>query len=144
MAARTRPQAKSDPRRGSDDPVGGAVSKAAAKSTVRKKAAAKPAARKKTATKKAATKKAATKKVATKKVVRKSAQGSKGRATAGGRGASQAASELEMLAEQNAALREELEHAKARIAQLEALHEDVINRIDWVVDSLQTALEDKR
>mgnify|MGYP001814103212 CR=1 FL=1 len=139
MAARTRPQAKSDPRRGSDDPVGGAVSKAAAKSTVRKKAAAKPAARKKTATKKAATKK-----VATKKVVRKSAQGSKGRATAGGRGASQAASELEMLAEQNAALREELEHAKARIAELEALHEDVINRIDWVIDSLQTALEDKR
>ena len=144
MAARTRPQAKSDPRRGSDDPVGGAVSKAAAKSTVRKKAAAKPAARKKTATKKAATKKAATKKVATKKVVRKSAQGSKGRATAGGRGASQAASELEMLAEQNAALREELEHAKARIAELEALHEDVINRIDWVIDTLQTALEDKR
>jgi hypothetical protein len=139
MAARTRPQAKRDPRRGSDDPVGGAVSKAAAKSTVRKKAAAKPAARKKTATKKAAAKK-----VATKKVVRKSAQGSKGRATASGRGASQAASELEMLAEQNAALREELEHAKARIAQLEALHEDVINRIDWVIDSLQTALEDKR
>ena len=82
--------------------------------------------------------------MATKKVVRKSAQGSKGRATAGGRGASQAASELEMLAEQNAALREELEHAKARIAELEALHEDVINRIDWVIDSLQTALEDKR
>ena len=129
MAARTRPQAKRDPRRGTDSSDGGAVSKAAAKSTGRKKAAAKPA---------------ATKKAATKKVVRKSAQGSKGRANAGGRGASQAASEHEMLAEQNAALREELENAKARIAQLEALHEDVVNRIDWVIDSLQTALEDKR
>ena len=66
------------------------------------------------------------------------------RANSGGRGASQAANEHEMLAEQNAALREELENAKARIAQLEALHEDVVNRIDWVIDSLQTALEDKR
>ena len=49
-----------------------------------------------------------------------------------------------MLAEQNAALRGELEHAKARIAQLEALQVDVINRIDWVIDSLQTVLEEKR
>ncbi|MGD8481148.1 MAG: hypothetical protein PVI61_13595 [Methyloceanibacter sp.] len=134
MAARTRSQAKRDPRRSGDDAVGGTVSKAAAKPAARKKTAAKPAARKK----------AAAKKVPTKKVAGKSAPAAKGRAKAGERGTGKGAGEHEMLAEQNAALREELEHAKARIAQLEALHEDVTNRIDWVIDSLQTVLEDKR
>ena len=33
---------------------------------------------------------------------------------------------------------------EASIAQLEALQVDVINRIDWVIDSLQTVLEEKR
>ncbi len=49
-----------------------------------------------------------------------------------------------MLAEQNAALKAELAQAKARIVELEALNADVINRIDWVIDSLQTVIEDKR
>ncbi|HUS98570.1 MAG TPA: hypothetical protein VMX97_17730 [Hyphomicrobiaceae bacterium] len=37
-------------------------------------------------------------------------------------------------------LRSELEQAKARIAELEKLHEDAVNRIDWVIDSLRHAL----
>lgn len=35
----------------------------------------------------------------------------------------------------------ELEAAKARIEQLETARADVINRIDWVIDSLEGALE---
>ena len=49
--------------------------------------------------------------------------------------------ESEMLLEQNAALRAELEQAQARIAELEELNKNVVNRIDWVIDSLQGALK---
>ena len=47
----------------------------------------------------------------------------------------------DMLVEQNEALRSELEHAQARIVQLEELNKNVVNRIDWVIDSLQSALK---
>ncbi|MFT5511155.1 MAG: hypothetical protein ACI89J_004255 [Hyphomicrobiaceae bacterium] len=43
--------------------------------------------------------------------------------------------------EQNEALRAELEQAQARIAELEELNKNVVNRIDWVIDSLQGALK---
>lgn len=49
----------------------------------------------------------------------------------------------EMLREQNEALRAELEQAHARIQQLEELNRNVVNRIDWVIDSLQSALAAK-
>jgi hypothetical protein len=132
MAARTRTPAKQGTRRETDVAAADAGTRTAVKSSARKKAT----------TKKAAAKKAAANKMTTAgKAPRKSGQDTKAKAGAAGRGA---AGELEMLAEQNAALRAELEHAKARIAQLEALQVDVINRIDWVIDSLQTVLEEKR
>ena len=37
----------------------------------------------------------------------------------------------------------ELAIAKAKIAALEAARTDAINRIDWVLDSLHTVLQDK-
>ena len=40
------------------------------------------------------------------------------------------------LAEENARLRTALAEAHARIAELEAKHTEVVNRIDWVIDSL--------
>jgi hypothetical protein len=45
-------------------------------------------------------------------------------------------------AEQVTRLEEELAVARKRIVELEALHEDAVNRIDWVIDSLQTLLSD--
>jgi hypothetical protein len=127
MAARTRTPAKQGTRRETDVAAADAGTRTAVKSSARKKATAKKA--------------AANKMTTAGKAPRKSVQDTKAKAGAAGRGA---ACELEMLAEQNAALRAELEHAKARIAQLEALQVDVINRIDWVIDSLQTVLEEKR
>ncbi len=127
MAARTRTPAKQATRRETDVAAADAGTRTAVKSSARKKATAKKA--------------AANKMTTAGKAPRKSVQDTKAKAGAAGRGA---AGELEMLAEQNAALRAELEHAKARIAQLEALQVDVINRIDWVIDSLQTVLEEKR
>jgi hypothetical protein len=35
----------------------------------------------------------------------------------------------------------ELAAARERVAELEQLNEEAINRIDWVIDSLQTLLE---
>jgi len=49
-----------------------------------------------------------------------------------------------LLIEQNEALRAELDHANARITQLEELNKNVVNRIDWVIDSLQSSLTVKR
>jgi glutathione synthase/RimK-type ligase-like ATP-grasp enzyme len=49
-----------------------------------------------------------------------------------------------LLIEQNEALRAELDHANARITQLEELNKNVVNRIDWVIDSLQSVLTAKR
>lgn len=40
------------------------------------------------------------------------------------------------LAEENAALKAQLIEARARIAELEQKQADIINRIDWVIDSL--------
>ena len=42
-----------------------------------------------------------------------------------------------------AQLQAELATARARILELEAMHEDAVNRIDWVIDSLQTLLADQ-
>lgn len=40
------------------------------------------------------------------------------------------------------ALRAELEVARARIAELERAREQVLNRIDWVIDSLHNLIEE--
>lgn len=40
------------------------------------------------------------------------------------------------LAEENARLKAELAQAQARIAELEQKHTEIVNRIDWVIDSL--------
>ena len=40
------------------------------------------------------------------------------------------------LASENARLEAELAAARAKIAELEQKHEEIINRIDWVIDSL--------
>ena len=49
--------------------------------------------------------------------------------------------ETETLAEQNRLLQAELKRAQARIKHLEELNKNVVNRIDWVIDSLQSALK---
>lgn len=48
------------------------------------------------------------------------------------------ASELRVLRAKCAALTAELGAARAQIAELEAARRDAINRIDWVLDSLQS------
>lgn len=40
-------------------------------------------------------------------------------------------------------LRDELMAAKQRIAELQAINEDAVNRIDWVLDSLHSLLESR-
>lgn len=40
------------------------------------------------------------------------------------------------LATENARLEAELAAARTRIAELEQKHEEIVNRIDWVIDSL--------
>lgn len=40
------------------------------------------------------------------------------------------------------ALKRELEAARARIAELERAREQVLNRIDWVIDSLHNLIEE--
>ena len=47
------------------------------------------------------------------------------------------AAELRQLRAERAALVAELEAAKQRIAALETARAEAINRIDWVIDSLQ-------
>mgnify|MGYP001596675465 CR=1 len=49
--------------------------------------------------------------------------------------------ETALLRDQNEALRTELEQARARIQHLEELNRNVVNRIDWVIDSLQSVLK---
>lgn len=39
-------------------------------------------------------------------------------------------------------LRAELETARKRIAELEAQHENLVNRIDWAIDSLHSLIDD--
>lgn len=46
------------------------------------------------------------------------------------------------LAEENARLKGELAVAGARIAELEQKQADIINRIDWVIDSLHSLARD--
>lgn len=45
------------------------------------------------------------------------------------------------LAEDNARLKAELMEARARVAELEQKQADIINRIDWVIDSLHNLAE---
>ena len=49
--------------------------------------------------------------------------------------------ETALLRDHNEALRTELEQARARIQQLEEVNKNVVNRIDWVIDSLQSVLK---
>lgn len=51
------------------------------------------------------------------------------------KGPAQAAPDAALQAE-NAALKSELEQARARIAELEQRQAEILNRIDWAIDSL--------
>ena len=42
-----------------------------------------------------------------------------------------------------ARLEAELEAARAEVAELRSRHDDALNRIDWVIDSLNTLAEDE-
>ena len=59
--------------------------------------------------------------------------------------AAQASAEADAgaLEAENRALRAALDDAKAEIARLQKRQELVVNRIDWVVDSLHNLLEDE-
>jgi len=50
--------------------------------------------------------------------------------------------ETKSLRAERDAIAGELEEAKLRIAELEAAQAEAINRIDWVIDSLHTVIED--
>ena len=47
------------------------------------------------------------------------------------------------LAEQNAKLTTELTAANERIAELERKHSEIVNRIDWVIDSLHNLTDER-
>ena len=47
------------------------------------------------------------------------------------------------LAEQNAKLASELTAAREHIAELERKHSEIVNRIDWVIDSLHNLTEER-
>ena len=47
------------------------------------------------------------------------------------------------LAEQNAKLTTELTAAHERIAELERKHSEIVNRIDWVIDSLHNLTDER-
>lgn len=49
--------------------------------------------------------------------------------------------ELKTLKSERDDLRTELKVAKQRIGELEALNDDAVNRIDWVLDSLHSLIE---
>ena len=80
----------------------------------------------------AARKAAATPKAAAKTPRKKSAAGAR------------SGTDKQLLADQNKSLRAELEQAKARILKLEEANRNVLDRIDWVIDSLHSAIEAKR
>jgi uncharacterized coiled-coil DUF342 family protein len=48
---------------------------------------------------------------------------------------------IETLREERDALRQQLDMATARIAALEAQRDNALNRIDWVIDSLNSLLD---
>lgn len=58
----------------------------------------------------------------------------------GAKGADKGSAEAALAAE-NARLAAELVAAQARISELEQKHAEVINRIDWVIDSLHNLSE---
>lgn len=72
----------------------------------------------------------------------------RGKARGGGRTESRVAagaavqSEVEALTAERDRLASELEQALRRIAQLEGAQAEVVNRIDWVIDSLHTLNEE--
>lgn len=107
--------------------------KSAAKRPSMKAAAARPEGAKSPA-KKASVKKTAANKATAKKIPAKKAQTKK---AASGTMATGAGPE-----DRVARLEQELAAARRRIAELEAMHEDAVNRIDWVIDSLQTLLSE--
>ncbi|MBS0244784.1 MAG: DUF5320 domain-containing protein [Proteobacteria bacterium] len=59
------------------------------------------------------------------------------------KGAERGASDrLEALEAECARLKSELAEARKRIAELEGQREQVVNRIDWVIDSLHSLLDE--
>lgn len=62
-----------------------------------------------------------------------------------GKGASKkrATARNSAMPDQVARLEAELAAARKRIAELESMHDDAVNRIDWVIDSLQTLIADQ-
>jgi len=52
--------------------------------------------------------------------------------------------EVQALKKERDNLRAELSAAKQRITDLEAINENAVNRIDWVLDSLHTLLENSQ
>lgn len=89
------------------------------------------------AKKTATTKRAASKTRATKSAAAKKPRPAKAATSKAGKGNM----ETQLLMDQNEALRAALEQAQARVTHLEELNKNVVNRIDWVIDSLQSALK---
>lgn len=50
--------------------------------------------------------------------------------------------EMQALKSERDDLKTELTAAKQRISELEAINEDAVNRIDWVLDSLHSLVEE--
>lgn len=111
------------------------TSDAPARANRAKSASAKPARGNKSPIKRPASKKAAATKKAPPARKKGTASGPAGQVAK-----TSDADQLQMLAQQNEALRGELDQALARIRELEELNKNVVNRIDWVIDSLQGIL----
>jgi len=114
--------------------------KTKAASSAQKKTAAKKTASQKTASQKTAAKKTTAKKVPRKNLSAAAASGKPSGTLV--RTVTASPEAAGRTAEQVTRLEEELAVARKRIVELEALHEDAVNRIDWVIDSLQTLLSD--
>lgn len=65
------------------------------------------------------------------------------RSSGGRKGSAPAESDSALLRSELAALTAQLAEAKAEIARLQKRQELVVNRIDWVIDSLHNLLEDE-
>lgn len=83
----------------------------------------------------------AAKKTPPKRATTKASRAGKKAKSQSARGSARADDQIAMLIEQNEALGAELKEAHARIARLEELNKQVLDRIDWVIDSLQSVLE---
>ncbi len=73
----------------------------------------------------------------------KAESGARASAKAGGAASGPGARDLERLEAECQALKAELVAAREEIARLEKRQELVVNRIDWVIDSLHNLLKDE-